>query len=123
MIFTGNVEQDKIRNYKNTLFNIIEKLEREFINTKNIKIASINELEKIMNNLDEMIKEKESNKKNINGYINQSKQKIYNMTKKSLRYFQTKLEEDIVDMIDTYKSDDFKDFIEKNITKRIKKNI
>ena len=123
MIFTGNVEQDKIRNYKNTLFNIIEKLEREFINTKNIKIASINELEKIMNNLDEMIKEKESNKKNINGYINQSKQKIYNMTKKSLRYFQTKIEEDIVDMIDTYKSDDFKDFIEKNITKRIKKNI
>lgn len=35
------------------------------------------------------------------------------MTNKSLRYFQTKLEEDIVDMIDTYKSDDFKDFIEK----------
>ncbi len=123
MIFHGDIEQDKIRNYKYTLYNIIGSLERELINTQRIKTASINELEAIMSNLNNLIAEKEQNKKNINGYIDKSKQKIYSMTYKSLKSFQTKLEDDIVDMIETYRSEDFKEFVEKNVTKRIQKSL
>lgn len=123
MIFHGNIEQDKIKNYKHTLYSIIDSLERELINAQNIKLASINELEEIMSNLNKMIAEKEQNKKNINGYIDKSKQKIYSMTYKSLKSFQTKLEDDIVDMIETYRSEDFKEFVEKNVAKRIQKSL
>ena len=63
MIFHGDIEQDKIRNYKYTLYNIIGSLERELINTQSIKTASINELEAIMSNLNNLIAEKEQNKK------------------------------------------------------------
>lgn len=105
------------------MYNIIDSLEREIINTQNIKMASINELEEIMGNLNNLIAEKEQNKKNINGYIDKSKQKIYSMTYKSLKSFQIKLEDDIVDMIETYRNEDFKEFVEKNVAKRIQKSL
>ena len=123
MIFNGDIEQDKVDIYKHHLLAILDRLTNELINDKKIKQASQEELQDVISALNKLVDEKEHSKQNITGYIDESKTKIRNMTTKSLKFFQKKLEDDILDMVKTYESDNFKNFIEITITKRIQKSL
>ena len=123
MIFDGCIEQDKIEKYKSQLREILDMLERDLINERNIKLANVNDINSVMEKINGLLQEKESNKKNIIGYINQSKNIIYAMTNKSIQFFHKKLQEDIEDNVNSYNGVDFKSYIEINVTKRIRNNM
>ena len=123
MIFNGDIERDKIEKYKSQLREILDMLERDLINGRNIKLVNVNDINSVMEKINELLQEKESNKKNIIGYINQSKDIIYAMTNKSIQFFHKKLQEDIEDNVNSYNGVDFKSYIEINVTKRIRNNM
>ncbi len=123
MLFDGDIERDKIDIYKNRLLSILTILENDLSNLRNIRTANQEQLKSVMNSLNVLIDEKAKNKKNIAEYVDEAKNKIYAMADKSLQFFDGRLEEDIVDMVESYQGSNFKDFVERNVNKRIQHNL
>ena len=123
MVFNGDIEQEKIARYKKHLQMILSMLERELLNDKNMKSASAEDLQKFIAGIEEMLSQREGNKKNIATYVDSSKQNMFAIVDKSLKYFHGKLDEDILDKVKLYQGPDFKEFIEGSITKQIQKNL
>lgn len=123
MLFGGKVEQEKVRSYRKRLHWLLSSLEREIQGEKSMKAADISELESAAFALRQMLQEKTSEENNVDAYVKSAKTKIYAMTDKSLHHFHGKLKENVLDLIEQYKSQDFKNFIEQTLTKHIKRNI
>lgn len=123
MLFSGRIEQEKLRSYRKRLHWLLSMLDREIQGEKAMKSASIAELEDAANALQQMLQEKNSAENNVDAYVKSAKAKIYAMADKSLQHFHGKLRENILDLVEGYQSQDFKNFIEQTVPKHIQRNI
>ena len=123
LAFNGSVEAEKIKRYKIRLKNILFELYGEFENTRAIKSADVEKLKEIKNGLEELLNQHEANKANIAEYVNNEKKNIKAMVDKSLHYFYNRLEETVVDNISFYKGLDFKEYVERNISRTLQREM
>ena len=123
MLFDGSVEREKLRGYRQRLHWLLSSLEREIQGEKSMKEAGITELEDAAQALRQMLQEKTAEEDNVDAYVKSAKTKIYAMTDKSLQHFHQKLRENVLDLIEQHRSQDFKNFIENTLTKHIQRNI
>ena len=123
MLFHGNIEQQKIESYKRRFKIIASLFAQELAGEKTMKSAGIEELEKAVATLNQILSENSLDQKKIDDYTDSAKKRIYAMTDKSVSYFHAKLKENILEKIKQYHSQDFKNFIEQTITREIRKNI
>lgn len=119
----GTVSENKNLCYEKRIFVIIEAIKREINNKIILLKTDVDELEKVLKNMDEMVIEEEKRKEKISDFINNEKRNILSMMKKSLDYFYVDFSEEINESIENYKGLDFKDFIEIKITAIIRKKI
>lgn len=123
MLFRGNIEQSKIESYKRRFKITASLLARELADEKAMKYASIDELEKAVYTLNQLLNENSLDQKKIDDYTDLAKKRIYAMTDKSVDYFHEKLKEHILENVKRYHSQDFKNFIEQTVTREIRKNV
>lgn len=122
MLFGGQVEREKLQGYRKRLHWLLSILEREIQGEKAMMSAGIAELEEAVFALRQML-QKNSEENNVDAYVKSAKAKIYAMADKSLQHFHRKLRENILDLVEEYQSQDFKNFIEQAIPKHIQRNI
>lgn len=123
MLFSGKVEQEKLKSYRNRLYWLLSVLEREAQSEKAMKEASASELEEAALALHRTLQEKTEEGSHVEAYVQSAKAKIYAMTDKSLQYFHEKLLENVLDMIEQYQRQDFKNYVEHTLTRYIQRNI
>lgn len=88
-----------------------------------MKSASIDELERAVATLNQLLSENSLDQKKIDDYTDTAKKRIYAMTDKSIDYFHGKLREHILENVKQYNNQDFKNFIERTVTKEIRRNV
>lgn len=118
----GDLEQRKLYSYQQRLHVILRHLLRSLEKRRTLKEADIESLQKACDALREIQAEREQNKKNIRAYAEKTKESIYAMTDKSIHYFQQRLTEEIISSVESYRGEDFKEFIEQNIVRNIRYN-
>lgn len=118
----GDLEKRKVISYNYRLQIILKQLIKFIKSYKAIKESDRESLQKACDALLEIQEKRENNKKNIRAYAEKQKATIYAMTDKSIRYFQRKLTEEIMDSIQSYNGADFKEFVEHKIARSIKNN-
>lgn len=119
----GNITQKKQHYAKFNLLGITNQILQNIEKQVTIAQASIDELTLIERTLLEEMSDRTKQRSSINTYVLSIQDSIFAICDKSLQTFGHKLQEDIVDQIELYQGADFKDFIEKHITKRIQKSI
>lgn len=122
MLLSSDLEKKKLYSYQERLQNIVNRLVRSLTSMKSLKQTDADTLRQAYQKLQEVSKEREKQKKNIRAYAEQSKAQMYAMADKSIQYFQHNLLEEITAAIMSYRGEDFKDYIEQNITRSIKQN-
>lgn len=123
IISDGSVAEEKIKCYKLRLSEILNVIQRDTDNQISLYQTNIDDLKRVMLNIDKMLNEKEQRKTAIHEYIENEQESILAMTKKSMTFFHSKLKEEIDESIDRYKGSDFKDYIEKTIVTVVRKNM
>lgn len=123
IIFDGSVSKNKIQRYTHRLESILQQLKRTIHNKIEIQQTSQHELEEIIQNLHKMEDDYQDNAQCVDGYIKEQKQTILAMVDKSLVTFHRKLKENISDQVEGYNGSDFKDFVELQINKSLKRNM
>ena len=123
MVFNGKVEQNKITHYKRRLRSILESLIRDFNNTLALKNADIVTLKDTVRQIHQMIEEQADDKKLISEYVDYEKKNIKSMVNKSLRFFHRHLEENVVESIEMYKGMDFKEFVERRVSRLMQREM
>lgn len=118
----GDLEKRKVISYNYRLQIILKQLIKFIESYKAIKESDRESLQKACDALLEIQEKRKNNKKNIRAYAEKQKATIYAMTDKSIRYFQRKLTEEIMDSIQSYNGADFKEFVEHKIARSIKNN-
>lgn len=123
IIKDGSVAEEKIQHYKKRMNNIVQEIERKIENQINLHKADVDDLKKVLSNIDAMVNEESKKREKIYIFIENEEQNISSMVRKSLNYFQSNLKDEINDAIDNYKGLDFKEYAEKQIPSIIKKSI
>lgn len=123
MIFYGNTEFEKIAGYRKRFSIILNLLVQELSGEKTMRTANIEELKTAIDTLNKILQENDSVEKNISDYVENAKKNMYAMSDKSIQYFDKKLREYVLENIEQYREQDFKNFIEYILKKRIRKNI
>ena len=122
MLSASKIELKKQLGYKRRLNFILNYLTDYLTNIRAVKLADSAELQKAIAEIETLITEQTNNEIKIDNYTTETKKKIFAMTDKSIRYFHQKLEEEICETIENYSHENFKEFVEGNITKSVKKN-
>lgn len=122
LLENGSVEQGKITGYQRRLAHIVELARAELASEMQLKSSSADELNAMNERLATLMREAEQNKASIHKYIESIKPEIYAMTDKSLSHFSAKLQEELEFSIESYAAADFKGFVERQVTRRIKNN-
>lgn len=123
MVFNGKVEQNKIAHYKRRLRDILDNLVREYDNTRALKNADIDSLKDAVKQIRQMIAEQADDKKLIAEYVDKEKKNIKAMVNKSLRFFHRHLEENVVESIEMYKGMDFKEYVERRVSRLMQREM
>lgn len=123
MVFNGTVEQNKIFHYKRRLHGELGKLLQELENRKTLKNADIEALKKVVSQIRNMLNEQTNDKALIIDYVDREKQNIKSMVNKSLRFFHHRLEESIVENIEMYKGMDFKEYVERRVSRMMQREM
>lgn len=123
IVYNGDVESKKIKNHKIRLRHILLEMYRNLEKEKAIKSADIEKLKETRNNLDSLLNQYQNDKYNIAKFVNEEKKNINAMIDKSLHNFYNKIEDDIVDNISFYKGIDFKEYVEKRVSKMLQKEM
>lgn len=123
IIFSGKVEQQKIRAYSVQLANIAESLIAYLENERSIRMSDIETLRQIRQNLQKLLDEEENGKKIIASFVEQESQNLIAMADKSLAFFQRRLAESITDNVNYYKGTDFKEFVEKRVSRMVQREL
>ena len=120
---TGSIAQKKKHyakvNLQKIAHHIITNIDKKIAITQ----ASIDELSLIEQTLLEEINSRAIHRSAIDSYVISIQDTILSICNKSLQIFARKLREDISEQIELYQGDDFKNFIEKYIARRIQKNV
>ena len=122
IMLEGSKGEEKVRRYRRRIYNILTYLNTELLNERNMFNSSLEELNSTLLRINNMLCNEEDRKYKINRYIQQQKEDIIFMIRKSINFMHTNLADEINDSIEMYKGVDFKDYVEKNITTLIKKN-
>ncbi len=123
MMTDGATSTAKLIGWSRRFKSIVSSVLNEISNEKQLCQMDKESIQKLLNELDEMLKEHQHNKKNIEVYVSRRKEEINVMVAKSLQYFNGRLNENIMDMVKDYRGADFKIFMENKITKRIQKQL
>ncbi len=123
MMTDGATSTAKLIGWSRRFKSIVSSVLHEISNEKQLCQMDKESIQKLLNELDEMLKEHQHNKKNIEVYVSRRKEEINVMVAKSLQYFNGRLNENIMDMVKDYRGADFKIFMENKITKRIQKQL
>ncbi len=121
MMTDGATSTAKLIGWSRRFKSIVSSVLHEISNEKQLCQMDKESIHKLLN--DEMLKEHQHNKKNIEVYVSRRKEEINVMVAKSLQYFNGRLNENIMDMVEDYRGADFKNFMENKITKRIQKQL
>lgn len=123
MAFNGRVEQNKIFHFKRRLREILETVLNEYEKTRTLKTADVDALKETVSKIKRMIEEQSHDKELIAEYVNQEKQNMKAMICKSLRFFHRHLEENVVETIELYKGMDFKEYVEKRVSRLMQREM
>lgn len=123
MLTSGETSATKVIGWTRRFKSLAEGILQDISTEENLCQMDKEGIQRILNELDEMLQEHQHNKKNIEVYVAKRKDEINIMVAKSLQYFNGRLNENIKDMVDDYRGADFKNFMENKITKRIQKQL
>ena len=123
MVFNGKVEQNKIFHYKRRLRSILDARLRDLENRRTIKNADIGALKEAVVQIRQMINDQANDKIQISEYVDREKQNIKSMVNKSLRFFHHRTEETVVENIEMYKGADFKEYVERRISRLMQREM
>lgn len=123
LLTEGHMEQTKVNAHRKRLYFLIDRLMRDMDSSKLMKQVDADTLQQYCDKLDAMLAEREHKKHNIRDYTERGKESIYEIADKSLSFFQDKLSEEVCDNIEAFRGTDFKDYVEQNIPRIVKKNM
>lgn len=119
----GDLENKKIKSYQMRLQNILSHAIRSLKSLRTLKKMDIDTLKKACDSLESIQAERIRNEKNIRIYAEHNKENICMMADKSILYFQKRLSEEIIASVETYRGEDFKEYVEQNVMRRIRYNL
>ena len=120
MLDAGRIERKKQATYNARLKFILNRLSRELSNILALKRADSAELQKAVDELEKLIAEQSRNDVKIDEYVAEAKDQFYALTDKSVRFFYNNLSKEIIESIETYSHENFKEYVEITVTKNIK---
>lgn len=123
ILSAGTMAQERRRHAYFHLNAIGKDIRRHLRNRSAIAQAGLDELAAFATALREEAAAYEEYRPRIHSYVTASRDTIFAMTDKSLQYFAARVGEELLDQIDLYQGQDFKEFIEKRIARLIQKNI
>ena len=119
----SDLENKKIKSYQMRLQNILSHAIRSLKSLRTLKKMDIDTLKKACDSLESIQAERIRNEKNIRIYAEHNKENICMMADKSILYFQKRLSEEIIASVETYRGEDFKEYVEQNVMRRIRYNL
>lgn len=102
---------------------VIQRIYNQVLSHKLIHESDQKQLDRAKQRIEMILAAKQQGRENVQDYMEKEQRLVIEMTDKSLKFFYRRLEEDIMDMIETYRGEDFKDFIETRVVKRIQREI
>lgn len=123
ILSAGTMAQERRRHAYFHLKAIGEDILRHLRNRSAIARAGLDELAAFAAALREEAAAYEEYRPRIHSYVTASRDTIFAMTDKSLQYFAARVGEELLEQIDLYQGQDFKEFIEKRIARFIQKEI
>ena len=102
---------------------VVQRIYNQALSRKMLHETDSQQLEAAKKQIEAMLADKEQGQERVQAYMEKEQKIILDMTNKSLKHFYQRLEEDILDMVENYRGDDFKDFIESRIIKRVQREI
>lgn len=102
---------------------VIQRIYNQALSRKMLHETDSQQLEAAKQRIEAMLADKEQGQERVQAYMEKEQKIILEMTDKSLKHFYQRMEEDILDMVENYRGDDFKDFIETRIIKRVQREI
>lgn len=98
-------------------------LSNEIVLERNLKLASVEELEAKRSQLEKLVQEHESNAQQIDKYVQEQIKIIYRMVDKSLQFNCRRLSEEVKAAVMDYHGTEFQYFVEKQLARRIQQEI
>lgn len=123
ILLGGTVSTEKIKRYKQRIDDVVQSIQKKMQRQIDLQVLSKEELQQTMERLQGIIGTYEKDKASIDAYVDRETKTILAMTDKSLICFHQKLKERIEDQVNFYNGTDFKEFIETQITKDLKRNM
>lgn len=121
LIEHGTSSEERINSYTRRLSFGINQLSKQLETSKTILNSSVEEIDSLLEQIDEIERSEVSRSKHISIYVEEHKKDIQLMTQKSLNYYFSELQSEILEQVDFYKGNDFKYFIEKQLISSIRK--
>lgn len=123
IIEEGSVSTEKVARYNRRLSFILRAMKKDINGKISLYNADLGDLKKTLENVEAMLKQERNRKEKITIFIANEREKIQAMIRKSVTHFHVKLKDEVLTSIENYKGIDFKDFVEKQLTTVIKKNM
>lgn len=123
LVSNGERELVKMARYRWKYDELVMMLSNEIISERSIVAADRNSLLRTKNRLNALLLTHKRNGQHIGDYVDKAREKIIVMTDKSLQYFHSHLEDNVITMVTDYRGTDFKEFVENRLLKRIQKEI
>lgn len=123
LIESGSQTEEKFNRYEKRLMMILNAIDREFKSLIKVESSSIEELNYQLKSISEMIKEEERRKVSLDEYVRRQENEMLAIVRKSVNYFGEQLRNDLCERVDDFKGADFKQFIEKQIPRIVKRSI
>lgn len=117
----GDQTGERLKRYKQRIDKIYQMIEKDIDQKNKLHSHSIDELNQSLSFIQESIEDKERNESKIRFYVEDRLNEFLLMINKSLKTFSDNLREDIKELIQGYKSADFKEFIEVQLPAFVKK--
>lgn len=123
IVFSGRVENRKIRSYTMQLVKVTESLVNFLENERSLRLSDVDVLKQTQAKLQTLLKDEEVRKKNIAAFVIRETQNIIAMADKSLAFFQRRLTESVTDNVNFYKGADFKEYVESRISRMVQREM
>lgn len=123
LIDCGSKGEEKLNRYKARFMMILNAVEREFKSLILAEKSSIEELNYQLQSISEMMKKEEIRKAAIDEYVRRQENEMLAIVRKSVNHFGEQLKNDVNEKVDEYKGVEFKEFIERQLPKMIKRSI
>ena len=123
LVSMGEREEAKMERYRWKYDKLVMILSNKMISERSIVTVDQDSLVKVNDQLRDMLTVYQNQGDHISEYVEDSRKKIIAMTDKSLQYFHSRLEDDVVSMVEDYRGSDFKEFVESRVVKRVHKEI